>query len=136
MSLLGQRLIQVQLAIIYWSAFSAKLYGASWLDGSAVYYATHRLFMRFPVPYLFDHLWTCCLLSWGTLLIEFSLCFLVWIKELRYLILLAGVILHLGLDWSLVLPQFEFVMLSCYWCFVDEKDLQKWMQAVKAFFAK
>src|SRR5579875_75902 len=123
-SVLGQRLIQVQLAIVYWSAFAGKLQGDTWVNGTAVYYATHQAgFVRFPFPYLFDQLWACRLLSWGTLAVEFSLAFLVWVREIRYVVLAAGAIFHLVLDLVLVLPLFEYVMLACYVCFVDADDL-------------
>lgn len=136
-SIFAQRLIQVQLAIVYWSAFSAKLHGKSWMDGSAIYYATHvNQFQRFPVPYLFDHLWTCRLLTWGTLALEFSLCALIWVKELRYPLLAAGTIFHLGLDWALVLPLFEYVMLAGYICFIDAADLSKLMGSIRRLAGK
>ena len=128
----AQRLMQVQLAIVYWSAFSWKLLGPAWVDGTAVYYASHLTdFAKFPIPYVFDHLWTCQLLTWGTLLVEFSLCTLIWIKEFRYPILIAGLFFHLGLEWTLVIPLFQQIMIASYINFVESEDLLKIASRIK-----
>jgi predicted DCC family thiol-disulfide oxidoreductase YuxK len=97
-----------------------------WLSGTAVYY-TSRLqeFWRFPVPYIFEHMWTMKLWAWSTLLIEFSLGALVWIKELRYMVLVGGVLLHAGIDYSMNIPLFGFIMVSAYITFVEPADLQR-----------
>ncbi len=124
-SIFGQRLMQVQMALVYWSAAACKLHGAAWIDGTAVYYAVHLTqFQRFTAPFL-DQIWVSRVLSWGTLAFELSFPFLVWIKEFRYPLLLAGVLFHTGLDWAMVIPLFQLVMLSGYICFIDAADFRK-----------
>lgn len=136
-SIFAQRLIQVQLAIVYWGAFTAKLHGKTWMDGTAVYYAVHLVqFQRFPIPFLLDHLWACQLATWGTLVLEFCLCFLIWVKEFRYPLLLAGALFHLGLDWVMVIPLFQYIMLSCYVCFIDAADLAHAMDLIRKLAGK
>jgi len=121
-SIFVQRLMQVQMALVYWSAASCKLHGPSWIDGSAVYYAAHLTqFQRFASP-LLDQLWLCRLLSWGTISFELSFPFLIWIKELRYPLLIIGVLFHIGLDWAMVIPLFQLVMVAGYLPFVEAKD--------------
>jgi hypothetical protein len=122
----AQRLIQIQLAVAYLATVHAKLHGNPWVYGTAVYYVVRvREFDRFPVPYLFDHLWTIKLLTWGTLVVEFSLGVLVWLRDLRYPVLLAGVMLHLGLEYSMNIQLFQWVMLSAFVLFVDAKDFRR-----------
>ncbi|HEY9788041.1 MAG TPA: HTTM domain-containing protein, partial [Candidatus Obscuribacterales bacterium] len=84
-------------------------------------YYTARLeeYAHFPVPILFDHLSTCQLLTWGTLLIEFSLCTLIWSRRFRKYVLLIGVIFHLGIDWSMNIPLFEYIMIAYYLNFLE-----------------
>ena len=122
----AMRLIQLQLTFLYLYAFAWKVSGIMWLSGTAIYY-TSRLteFWRFPTPYVFEHMWTIKLWSWFTLLIEFSLGTLVWIKELRYAVLLAGVLLHLGIDYSMNIPLFGFIMASAYVTFIEAADLRR-----------
>ena len=133
-SVFGQRLIQVQLALVYWSASCWKLNGQTWIDGTAIFYTTHLLqFQRFSVPYLLDHLWTSRLLTWFALAFEVSFPILIWIKEFRYPLLLLGVLFHLGMDWVLVIPLFQEIMIASYICFIDPTDLSNAMTAVRQF---
>ncbi len=122
----AQRLLQYQLAVVYLSTFLWKAQGATWLDGSALYY-TSRLteFQRFPVPYIFEHRWTILASTWGTLVVEFALGALVWIREWRYWILASGVVLHAGIEYSMNIPLFAFIMTTAYVTFVDGTDLQR-----------
>jgi len=116
----AQRLIQIQISVVYISTLWWKLKGITWIGGTAVGIAHQVLvFQRFPVPYLFDHLWTVHLITWGTLLLEFSLGVLIWFKPLRYYILAAGVLFHLGLEYSMTIPLFEWIMIATYVCFIE-----------------
>jgi predicted DCC family thiol-disulfide oxidoreductase YuxK len=121
-----QRLLQCQLSFLYIYAFVWKAMGSMWLSGSAVYY-TSRIaeFWRFPVPYVFEHVWTIKLWTWATLVVELALGTLIWIKELRYWVLLAGVLLHLGINYSMNIPLFGYVMMGVYVLFIEPEDLQR-----------
>jgi predicted DCC family thiol-disulfide oxidoreductase YuxK len=120
------RMIQLQICMLYAFAFCWKVQGNPWLNGTAIYY-TSRLaeFWRFPTPYVFEHMWTIRLATWGTLLIEFALGFLLWIKDLRYWILLAGVLLHAGIDWTMNIPLFAPIMVTAYVTWVAPADLER-----------
>ncbi len=122
----AMRMIQIQLAFLYVYAFVWKVMGTMWMSGTAVYY-TARLaeFWRFPVPYVFEHVWTMKIWSWATLFVELALGTLVWIKELRYWVLLSGVLLHLGIEYSMNIPLFAFIMISTYITFVEPEHLQR-----------
>lgn len=120
-----QRLLQIQMCLVYCQSFFAKFWGQMWLSGTAVYYSSRiEDTMRFPIPYIFNHSWTCHLLTWGTLGIEFCLFTLIWVKELRYFVLAVGLVMHLVIDWHMNIPQFEWLMISSYVLFVDDKDLR------------
>ncbi|HEX7861335.1 MAG TPA: HTTM domain-containing protein [Verrucomicrobiae bacterium] len=131
----AQRLIQWQLAFVYIYAFVWKAMGSMWLSGTAVYY-TSRIpeFWRFPVPYVFEHVWTIKLWSWMTLIIELALGTLVWIKEFRYWVLLAGVLLHLGIDYSMNIPLFGYIMMGAYVLFVPPEDMERAFAWARAKF--
>jgi hypothetical protein len=134
----AQRLIQLQLALAYVATFCWKLTGHTWVDGTAVYYATRLTeFSRFPVPYLFDHLWTIKLLTWGTLALELALGTLVWFRDVRYPVLLAGLLLHLGLEYSLNIQLFQWVTVAPYVLFIDPRDLRRaWTWASQRLFRR
>lgn len=128
----AQRLIQLQLSFLYLYAVTWKLMGTMWVDGSAVYY-TSRLqeFWRLPLPYVFEHMWTIRLWSWSTLVLELSLALLIWVKELRYWVIIGGVLLHIGIEWTMNIPLFGFIMMSAYVLFVDPGDLERFLAKVK-----
>jgi hypothetical protein len=57
--------------------------------------------------------------------IEFSLGVLVWFKELRYPVLLVGLLFHLFLEYRLEVPLFQWTVLSAYVLFIDPRDLTR-----------
>jgi vitamin K-dependent gamma-carboxylase-like protein len=122
----AQRMIQIQLALLYFSAFCWKLKGPTWLRGTALYYVYHLdALKRFPVP-----AWLLCptvlkLGSWSALALEFSLGVLIWIKDLRYVLLGLGLLFHLCLEYSLNIPLFQWDVLSAYILFVDTADITR-----------
>jgi predicted DCC family thiol-disulfide oxidoreductase YuxK len=131
------RMIQVQMSVVYFHTFLCKLSGDHWVSGVACYYALrYEEMVRFPLPKFFDQLWVCKVLSWGTLVTEFSLFSLIWIKELRYWILLLGLCLHLGIEYSMNLPFFEWLFIVSYIIWIDPKDLTKVWDWVKAQVVK
>lgn len=126
------RMIQLQVCMLYFDAFLWKIRGETWMNGLAIYYSSRLVeFYRFPTPYVFEHLWTIKLMTWGTLVIEFALGALLWIKELRYWILLAGVLLHLGIDWTMNIPLFAPIMMTAYVTFIAPADLERFFAWVR-----
>lgn len=124
-----QRLIQVQLTLIYMEAFWGKVAGPLWRNGTAVYYATHFADgMRRPMPHMFDHLWIYMALTYFTLFIEFSLFFFIWFKPLRYPVLLGGLFFHAGLHYFLHLDMLEYVVVIAYVCYLEPDDLERWIE--------
>ena len=121
----AQRMLQIQTAIVYFATFYWKSMGILWVNGTAVYYAM-RLedFHRFPVPILHS-LFLIKSLTWLTLLIEFALGVLIWFKELRYPVLLAGLCLHLGIEYAMNIPLFEWMIVATYVNFIDPEDLSR-----------
>jgi uncharacterized membrane protein YphA (DoxX/SURF4 family) len=132
----AQRIIQIEMCLLYFMTFWSKSMGASWVDGTAVYYVQHlEQFYRFPLPSFLHSLPMVKLETWFTLAVEFSLGTLVWIKELRYPILLAGLMLHMGLEYSMNVPMFQWIALAMYVTFVDPADLARawrWIRRVAA----
>jgi hypothetical protein len=133
-SIWAQRLVQLQLSAVYCHSVFGKINGESWLNGTAVYYASRlQDFEKLPVPYLLDNMWTINLLTWSTLFIEFALFTLVWIKDFRYYVLAAGILLHLGIEWTMNIPMFETQMIAAFIVFVDPKDIQSVLDRLKSY---
>lgn len=127
----AQRLIQLQLAGMYCQAFFAKVIGPNWQDGTALYWILKlEDYARFPVPIIPDHLWMLQVCSWATLWIEFSLWTLIWVPQIRYYVLGLGVMLHLGIEYSMNIPVFEWITMAAYITFVDPKHVEQFVASI------
>lgn len=128
----AQRMIQIQLSLVYLATFWQKTLGATWIDGTALYYV-YQLdqFHRFPLPSFIQDPAFVRLQTWVTLATEFSLGVLIWVRELRYALLAIGLALHLTLEYSMNVPLFQWIILSVYVTFLEPEDLARawrWIQ--------
>ncbi|MCA1682434.1 MAG: HTTM domain-containing protein [Actinobacteria bacterium] len=115
------RLMQIQLAVIYIAGLWIKLQGTTWNNGTAVSYAMRISDLtRFPLPgFLIHSALLSNLMTFGTLAIEFSVPILIWNRRLRPWVMLAGISLHLGIEYSIRVGFFSLGMLVMYLSFVD-----------------
>lgn len=123
--ILPLRLMQLQFSLVYLATTLFKLKGYDWVDGTAVYY-TSRLenFQRVVLPIVFDFPFFVKFATWSALFIEFAMGTLVWVKELRIWVLLTGILLHLGIEISMSIGFFEWVMIAGYILFLEPKEIQ------------
>lgn len=120
----AQRMIQIQLSLMYLTAFLVKIKGATWLQGTALFYVYHLdEFRHFPLPSWFFYPAVLKLADWWALALEFSLGVLIWVKEFRYVLLGLGLLFHLWLEYSLNIPMFQWDILSGYILFLDANDI-------------
>lgn len=127
------RLLQLQLSALYLTTALAKTQGETWLDGTAIHYALRiEDFARFEIPFLLDHLWAIKVATWSALAIELALGTLVWVRELRYPVLLGGLLLHAGIGWAMTIPLFGLMMVATYVAFVDGAHLERALAAARA----
>lgn len=135
-SVWAQRMIQLELSFMYLTTFLWKLQGAPWLKGTALFYVYHVLELRrFPVPDWMLEPGLLKLGTWFALVLEFSLGALIWIKRLRYKLLLAGLVFHLSLEYSLNVPMFQWDILTGYLLFLDAEDYQRAWERVTHWWA-
>lgn len=126
------RLIQMQISVIYLWTFWHKLKGETWIDGTAVYYATRLEHLtNSSLPWLLDSAFVLSLMTWGTLAIEFSLGTLVWIKEFRKPLILLGVVFHLGIEYVMSIPFFELYMITLLVNYFTPEELKYFVLKMK-----
>lgn len=127
-----QRMMQFQVSAVYFQTVLAKLGGEMWRNGTALYYASRlEELYRLPVPFFFDNLFTIKILTWGTLVAEGLLATLMFLQPpIKYYILAMGVMLHLGIEWSMNIPLFEWVMISSYVLFLEPKIVERFMSRI------
>jgi hypothetical protein len=131
------RLMQIQISIIYFAAVWDKLQGTTWNDGTAVSYAMRISDVhRFPdLAFLIHSAFLSNVMTFGTLVIEFSVAVFVWNRRLRPWVLLAGALLHLGIEYSIRVGFFSLGMLTLYLAFLEPEwarvhllRLRDWLQ--------
>ena len=128
----AQRMIQFELALLYFASFLWKIKGEPWLNGTALFYVFHiHSLQRFPLPGWTQQLWILKLMTWYTLVLEFSLGILIWFRPFRYPLLLLGLLFHLSIEYSLNIPMFEWDVLTAYVLFIDPADLQRMGRVVR-----
>ncbi len=134
----AQRMIQIELSILYLAAFCWKVKGPLWLHGTALYYVYHLdAVQRFQLPAWLLRPMMLKLGTWSALALEFSFGVLIWIKKLRYALLGLGLLFHLFLEYSLNVPLFQWDVLSAYILFVDPADMTRvWNCISRSAFAK
>lgn len=117
----GLRLIQIEMTAIYASTALCKTQGASWWNGTAVWFVSRLSddYGRAVPKSFFDLPWTSEIATWGTLLIEFLLPIALWIRPIRNYAILAGLALHLGIELSMNLFLFQWIMMLGLLSFID-----------------
>jgi hypothetical protein len=123
-SLWPQRLVQFNLAIIYFTTVWLKFFGGTWLNGTAAWYPPRLAeFKRFPVPGFLNEMPFVYVATYGTLLTEFALATLVFFRPLRNYVVLAGIFLHAYIEYSMNIPLFSFLMISFYVCHFQGEEI-------------
>lgn len=132
------RLVQVQLSVTYLSSFWQQIQGERWRDGTAVSYAlrvsdVHRV----PTPDFITHSVPLTeILTFGTLGLEAALGILVWNRATRPWVLAAGIVMHLGIDVSLLVGYSSLVMIVGYVAFVPADTSARWIRATRDRFSR
>lgn len=129
-SLWPQRLLQFQVAIIYFTTVWHKWFGTYWRDGTATWYPLHlKEFERFWLPD-FVREWPPIIYAttYGTLIVELALATLVFFRPWRKWALLGGVGLHLFIEYAMNIPLFAFLMISTYLAFFEGEEISGWAE--------
>jgi predicted DCC family thiol-disulfide oxidoreductase YuxK len=127
----AQRIMQLQITVLYLCAGLSKATGAAWQDGTAVYYPMHLPeSLRFPT-WGQDNLYVINLITWGTVAIEMALGTIVWVPRLRLYVLAAGVALHLGIEYSMNIPFFSAMMITSYINFLKPAEVASFLEWAK-----
>lgn len=126
------RLVQIQLSFVYLSTVWAKLRGDTWNNGTAVSYALRvGDLMRFGIPSaITNSLFISNLMTFGTIFTEACIGILVWNRRARPWVLLAGVLLHLGIELTLDVGFFSLAMFVLYLAFVSPPASERFIRAV------
>jgi hypothetical protein len=120
----AQRLIQLQVALVYFDTALLKSNGSSWLGGTALHYVLNNTEVgRFSLYPLTEYPLAINVLTLGALLTEFSLAFLLWFRATRRAMICAGIALHFGILLTVNIPIFGELMIASYLTFLNPDEL-------------
>lgn len=118
----AQRLIQIQVSVLYFITALSKAGGVSWREGTALYYVLNDSeFRRFTFgltewPILIH------LLTSGALFIEFALAFWLWFRPTRPFAIFSGILLHVGIMFTVNIPIFGELLIASYLTFLTPQE--------------
>jgi hypothetical protein len=119
------RLIQVHLCVIYFFSGCAKLLGASWWEGTALWgAAANGQYRTIDLTWLAAHPLAVNLITLATLFWEVSYPALVWPRLTRRLVLAMAVLVHLGIGLSMGMMEFGLAMIAANLAFVPAQTLR------------
>jgi hypothetical protein len=120
----GQRLLQMQICLIYFQSCVIKSSGPNWLNGTVVHYILFlREFRELDMEWLAQFPLLINAMTHGALLIEFALAFWLWFRPTRKWAILGGILLHMGIRPILNVPGFGEVMIATYMTFLAPDEL-------------
>lgn len=130
-SLWPQRLVQYQMALIYGSSLFFKWAGDPWRDGTATWYPNRlKEFDRFPYPQFMINPPFTQITTYGTLFVELALTTLVFAPPLRKYVLIAGLMMHAWIEYTMNIPIFGSVMCAMYISHYKGEEISEWAKRV------
>ena len=127
---IGQRLVQIQLAIVFFFAGTEKLQGQDWWDGDAIWFAmTDYEFNILPLTFFAENMWLINAMTYGSLLVELGYAFLIWDRKTRPFFMVSAILLHLGVAASMGLVLFAIPMIAGHLSFVPSA----WLDRIRWF---
>lgn len=136
-SLWPQRLVQFQLAVVYFMTVWLKWSGDLWREGLATYFAGYlREFERFPVPEFMYSIPVVKVTTYGTLLVELAMATLVFSKPLRKWVMIAALGMHAYIEYSMNIPLFQWIIVSAFICHFGGDEILAWWQRLQTRFGK
>lgn len=123
-----QRILQLQVALVYLATVYLKWQGETWRDGTAAWYPGQiREFDRFPVPPIFDQAPFVQLATWGTLAVEVALGTIAFTRWGRRWALAGGLLLHAAIEYRFNIPFFALTITSFYVLFYSGEEWSAWL---------
>jgi hypothetical protein len=120
----AQRLLQIQLSLIYLCTAAFKCRGTTWLGGTAIHFVifNHEVGQS-NLEWLAGYPILISLLSQCTPFVECALAFLLWFRPTRKWVACLGVMLHLGIVPLVNVPLFGEQMTALYLVFLAPDEL-------------
>jgi hypothetical protein len=131
----GLRLLQWQLAIVYLVTVWLKVPDPYWRNGELMSYFMMSIFSHVASPSWASWGRVSALLTWGTMLLESTIPFLLFSKHGRRLGFACGIALHGGIAISSTIGMFSLCMTPYYAAFLQPEDFDALSRIGRRWFA-
>ena len=126
--------IIINLCLVYFMAGLYKAQDPYWLKGTGIYYFLND--DRYSIlaankQLVSPSIWM-YVVNYGTVLFEISFPFLVFFKRSRWIALLLGVLMHLGIYFFLMIYGMSVVFILQYGLFFSNKEIISIVEKIKA----
>jgi predicted DCC family thiol-disulfide oxidoreductase YuxK len=127
------RLMQIQMAVLFFYSAISKLGGYEWWNGDALWivFISGQYYNRAVLDLFASHYWLSNVATHGTILIEIAFPFLIWQRRTRPYLLAAAIFLHFQFAALMGLFYFSFVMVMGHMSFVRPEWLARLGEAWK-----
>jgi predicted DCC family thiol-disulfide oxidoreductase YuxK len=127
------RLMQIQMAVLFFCSGAEKVRGDDWWNGDAIWmvFTTNEFYNRLVLDVLASQYWLVNVATYSTVLIELAYPFLIWQRRTRPYLLAAAIFLHLQFATFMGMPYFSFVMIMGHMSFVRPEWLTRLGEAWK-----
>lgn len=121
------RLMQIQMAILFFISATDKLRGEDWWQGHAIWkvFVTDDYYNLALLDLLAAQYWMVNVATYGTILIEIAFVFLIWQRATRPYLLAGAIFLHLQFALLMNLYCFSFVMIMGHMAFLRPEWLTR-----------
>ena len=123
-SMWSVRLMQFQVAVVYFFAGIAKFGTEPWMDGTAVnFIVRNSLFNRFSMEWIVAIPLLVMLVTWASLAFELIFPFLIWFDRTRKILLVLGVFIHVSIFIFIDVGWFSLITLAAYPLFLKPQEI-------------
>jgi predicted DCC family thiol-disulfide oxidoreductase YuxK len=128
------RLMQIQMALLFFFSGIGKLKGDDWWDGSAIWRVFTDSYFHSDalLAVLASQYWIVNVATYSTIVIEISYAFLIWQRATRPYLLVLGIFLHLQFALLMYLHYFSWVMIMGHMSFLRPE----WLQGIGAWWKR
>jgi predicted DCC family thiol-disulfide oxidoreductase YuxK len=127
------RLIQLQMALLFFHSGIAKIRGDEWWNGDVMWilHTHYDYYNNTVLNLLASHYWIGNAAVYFTLLLEIAFPFLIWQRSWRAIMLAGAIFLHVMIALLMGMPYFSFVMICGHMSFVRLEWLTRLGEAWK-----
>jgi hypothetical protein len=131
----AMRLMQNQLAALYFFAGVTKLKSADWRRGIALYNVPQlTMVSHWPTPrFVFENLFLVKLMTWGSIALEVVLACVLWIPGREVLCVVIAMGFHFVMNWVFKILVFQYLMMASLLLFIPGDAMERLIAALIHF---